>query len=244
MIYCNLKGGLGNMLFQIAATIQFSKKLGVEYSFPNLLTHKRNFDGKSVIPSYGGFFKNLKNDKPKKNANLISFPFHYVEMEVEDESIIDGFFQSEKYFKNAREEILNIFPKYHNFTDRVSVHVRRGDYIGKQKFHNVLPIEYYKKAFTFFKGKKFLFFSDDIEWCKKTFVGQEFEFHKTRGDMADIAIMSSCEHNIVANSSFSWWGAWLNQNDNKKVISPSQWVGPALCHLDTKDIHCEEWIKI
>lgn len=244
MIYCNLKGGLGNMLFQIAATMEFSRKFEVDFSFPNLNTHKRLFDGKKIIKEYHGVFDSLKCIQPKIGTKKINFPFHYVDWHIPKECIIEGFFQSEKYFKNSREKILNVFPQYHKLTNKVSVHVRRGDFLKKQQYHNILTLEYYKKAFSIFSNERFLIFSDDIEWCKKKFIGKEFSFHETQGDMADIAIMSSCKHNIVANSSFSWWGAWLNRSKGKKVICPSQWVGPALKNLNTNDIYCEEWVRI
>lgn len=245
MIYCNLKGGLGNMLFQIAATIEYSRKLNVDFSFPNLSSHKRLFDNKKVIKEYDRIFNNFKDSQPPQGIRKISFPFHYVGWDIPKECIIDGFFQSEKYFKESRSVLMNLFNnKARQQIDKVSVHVRRGDYVKKTKFHNLLTMQYYNKSFSLFPKSKFLFFSDDLEWCKENFIGDRYFFHESEGDLNDLEIMSSCQHNIVANSSFSWWAAWLNRNEDKKVVCPSQWVGPALSHLDTRDIYCENWIKI
>lgn len=250
MIYCNLKGGLGNILFQIATTLEFSKKLNVGCSFPNLQEHLIFLQREGNcnpnlrdITHYKDLFGNFNSTSPPRGTQKITFPFHYVEKQIPRECIIDGFFQSEKYFKNSRQEMLSLF-KERQTINKVSVHVRRGDYIKKQQHHNVLSKNYYLKAFEMFPDQKFLMFSDDIKWCQEIFVNQEIEFFKGSTDIEDLEMMSSCHSNIIANSSFSWWAAWLNRNQHKKVVCPSQWVGPALSHLNTSDIHCGDWIKI
>jgi hypothetical protein len=93
--------------------------------------------------------------------------------------------------------------------------------------------------------KKFYVFSDDIEWCKNFFSDiLDFEFISGNNEIRDLYLMSSCENNIIANSSFSWWGAWLNKNPNKKVIAPSVWFGPAKKNVITEDLYCKNWIKL
>ena len=250
MIFCILKGGLGNMLFQIAATIEFANKLNVDYSFPNLTEHleyakkEQYYNPKlNSVEHYQELFKNFNSVKPSLPIEKINFPFHYIEKEIPKNCIIEGFFQTEKYFKHSREELLSIFPKK-NTINKVSVHVRRGDYLKNQNCHNVLSKEYYLNAFKIFPEHKFLVFSDDIEWCRQNFLGNKFEFKTGKNDLEELCDMYACEHNIIANSSFSWWGAWLNTNKYKKIICPSQWVGPGLSHLNTEDIYCENWIKI
>lgn len=116
----------------------------------------------------------------------------------------------------------------------VSVHIRRGDYINDEKtknFHGICFKEYYEKAMEIIKSKIdlpiFYFFSDDIEWVKKEYGMKENFVFVSNGKLQDyeeLILMSSCTHNIIANSSFSWWGAWLNQNKNKIVIAPKKWV--------------------
>ena len=89
----------------------------------------------------------------------------------------------------------------------------------------------------------FLIFSDDIVWCKNNFVGDKFIFIEGEEDYIDLWLMSLCNHNIIANSSFSWWGAWLNKNNNKTVIAPKNWFGPNK-KLDPTDLYCKDWLVI
>lgn len=250
MIFCNLKGGLGNMLFQIAATFEFARKNNVDCSFPNLNSHlfylekEPNCNRKLInTDHYRQFFKNLKTEPYPNNTPKIKFPFHYKDLDIPNTCIIDGFFQSEKYFVNSRKKILDLFPNRER-VNKVSIHIRRGDYARKHKFHNLLTFDYYQNAMKYFSNEKFIIFSDDLEWCKKNFVGERFSFYKGENDLEDLFVMSSCDHNIIANSSFSWWAAWINMNKNKKVIAPKQWVGPRLSHLDTSDLQCDSWIQL
>ena len=250
MIYCNLKGGLGNMLFQIAATMEFARKHNVDFSFPNLKEHlcyaknETHFNPKlKCVNHYEYLFRNLNTIKPNNRIKKINFPFHHVEWEVPKDCMIEGFFQSEKYFKQSRKQILSLLAKKTDKINKVAVHIRRGDYLKNPNYHAVLNKEYYYKAFELFPDYKFLIFSDDIEWCKKSFTGELFEFYEGKTDLEEILMMSYCEHNIIANSSFSWWGAWINENKDKKVVAPKKWFGP-LARLETKDIYCEDWIKI
>ena len=83
-------------------------------------------------------------------------------------------------------------------------------------------------------------FSDDLDWCKETFLGNRFTFISGNRDYQDLFLMSMCKNNIIANSSFSWWGAWLNTNLNKKVIAPKKWFGPQLS-LSSDDIYPNTW---
>lgn len=247
MIYCVLKGGLGNMLFQIAATINFAKQIGVECSFPNLSDHykllvretKHNPNLKCVN-HYRSFFQNLKNNKPPKGTPYIKFPFEFEKKILPNNCIIEGFFQSEKYFKSVRSEILEMFKTGDRKINKISVHIRRGDYLNNPNYHTVLSLEYYKKAIKMFDEKEFLIFSDDLEWCRENFTGKRFHFMDKGNDLQQMIIMSLCEHNIIANSSFSWWGAWLNKNEHKRVVAPKNWFGP-FAKLETRDIYCDSW---
>jgi hypothetical protein len=130
--------------------------------------------------------------------------------------------------------------------DTCSIHVRRGDYLGLQNHHPIQPIEYYQKAINLIgEDKHFLIFSDDIKWCEENF---SFLNNKTfvsdNLDYEDLYLMSMCNNNILANSTFSWWGAWMNQNENKQVIIPSKWFGISNSHLNTNDLYCDKWIKL
>lgn len=250
MIYCILKGGLGNMLFQISATMEFSRKNDVDFSFPNLEEHLKYLKNETYYNSklkcvvhYEKLFSKLKTSKPPPRVPRVSFPFHYVDWDIPKNCIIEGFFQSEKYFKNSRRQILSLFPKTREI-DKVSIHVRRGDYLKNPKHHNILDLNFYNKAIELFEEDSFLIFSDDIQWCRNNFTGDRFDFYEGENDLQEMLAMSSCKSNIIANSSFSWWGAWLNMREKSKTVCPSRWVGDGFSHLNTEDIYCQNWIII
>lgn len=269
MIYLNLKGGLGNMMFQIATTkaIALSKK--TDYSFPNLKSHinylssemeynpKVNYCSEYLeLP----FLKNVKTEQPMFPLNTVTFPFHYQNVLISTPTVrIDGFFQSEKYFVNYKNEILELFSpdekitnylteKYNELLNQrtTSIHVRRGDYIKNSKHHFVQDINYFNQGIEMLDSKtdKFLVFSDDISWCKENFKDDKFVFIENEKDYYELYLMSMCSNNITSNSSFSWWGAWLNKNENKVIIGPKNWFGVALQSLKTDDIIPSNWIKI
>ena len=119
--------------------------------------------------------------------------------------------------------------------------------------HPPCEVEYYRQAMedisSQYKGTTFLVFSDDKQWCEENLLplankDMFIEFHSNFEDWEEMWFMSLCDHNIIANSSFSWWSSYLNENPHKKVIYPSKWFGPAYAHFDTKDLCPEEWKKI
>ena len=193
---------------------------------------------------------------------------------VYDESIItnsrrfsyyEGYWQSEKYFKVIKEEIRKklIFPeiveeknlqilKNIREENSISIHVRRGDYVGHPQLDGLAPIEYYEKAIEYLKKKienpKFFIFSNDLSWCKENLPLKENEYEVVEGNTGDnsyidMQLMSLCKHNIIPNSSFSWWGAWLNKNPQKIVIAPERWFTKESKFL-YEDIVPKEWIKL
>lgn len=193
---------------------------------------------------------------PKK----FSFEKEYLQI---DNVLLDGYWQSEKYFKDISSIIRNDFifknkldEKNKNMIDKitntnsVSIHIRRGDYLSPQyikKFGQSCPISYYKKAIDYIKKTnnkcKFFVFSDDIEWTRKTLLGDEFTFidwNTKQKSYIDMQLMSNCKHNIIANSSFSWWAAWLNNNSQKIVVAPKIWFRD---NQDYRDVLPEDWIK-
>jgi len=144
------------------------------------------------------------------------------------------------------------------------LHVRRGDpnltdkrgfkwaYVNLQDQHPTQPIEYYQEALTYFPhDMPVLVFSDSIDWCKEQEIFQPDRFmfsepEDTYDDGAlvpyiDLCLMSLCSHAIIANSSMSWWGAWLQSNPHKRVIAPKMWFGSAYQFHDTKDLYCDDW---
>jgi hypothetical protein len=186
---------------------------------------------------------------------------------MEDGTNLYGYLQTEKYFLDARDLILHQFAfKAHirqsaefymenirstnKVSQIVSIHVRRGDYVMFPDHHPTCSKEYYDKAINTIKnmlGKdsdiKFLVFSDDIEWCSGQFVGDEYRVVDMNNPFSEMCLMTMCDHNIIANSSFSWWGAWLGDSSDRIVISPSKWFGH-LIQKNTSDIYLKNWIKI
>lgn len=224
------------------------------------LSNDVGFNIKNTLSVHKNINSYLTNILRNVNINMDSFKllYHYNEpsytyspLPKNDNILFEGYFQSEKYLN--REKILKLYSidndtmnyikkKYSKIiSNSVSIHVRRGDYIYKQDRHPVIDISYYNQAIKYFNYcDNFLIFSDDIEWCKKNFTGNKFIFIEGEADYIDLWLMSLCNHNIIANSSFSWWGAWLNQNPNKKVISPKIWFGPNK-KLDTRDLIPLDW---
>ena len=194
----------------------------------------------------------------KLNLNTWWYNFHPKFLEAEDDSYLIGFFQSYKYFENIKKEIIKDFSPKNDIEWKnkeliekwkwkitCSIHVRRWDY--SWWCHWFCSLEYYKKATSTIKDKfenvTFLVFSNDIEWCKKNFVWDEYIFvdwNTWKESYRDMILMSKCSHNIIANSSFSWWWGFLNQNKNKVVIAPKKWLN--VNFIDTKDLIPNEWL--
>lgn len=154
---------------------------------------------------------------------------------------VKGWFQSERYFKNIRSILIKEFvprekikistelKKAIESAESVSIHIRRGDYV---KINHAINITYYKMAIEYikkaYKYPYFLIFSDDLDWVKKNLqINDKFIYvneNKILKDYEELFIMSKCQSNIISNSTFSWWAAWLNKNDKKIVIAPKQWM--------------------
>lgn len=168
-----------------------------------------------------------------------------------DRAYLEGFWASEKYFKVIapliREQFK--FPKIDNSdylkeitnTNSVAIHIRRGDYL-KQKHRGTCSLDYYRNAVSYLEDRvkepKFFVFSDDIKWAKEKFTDYEVIDRRNRPDYEDMHLMSLCNHNIISNSTFSWWAAWLNTNPDKYVIAPDPWFD----HRDLKIVP-DRWSK-
>ena len=128
------------------------------------------------------------------------------------------------------------------------MHVRRGDFIHKQHFHPLLPLEYYKAGVQETATKNsncILVFSDDIDWCKQVFGGdRRIKYSTNKNPFVDMCAMSMCNNHIIGNSTFSWWGAWLNPNPTKIVVAPKGWFGLGYAHWTIKDLFPDSWIKL
>lgn len=176
-----------------------------------------------------------------------------------DNKYLDGFWQSEKYFEGIKEVVLGAYtfnidcnelkdylPKISS-TNSVSIHVRRGDYVNNSRYEGICTEEYYDNAIEYIKkhvdNPIFFIFSDDIEYVKNKYHGENYvivEGFDNSKSHYDMFLMSKCKHNIIANSSFSWWGAWLNINSSKIVVCPERWSRAK----SYKYTPCDSWIKI
>lgn len=185
---------------------------------------------------------------------------------IRPNTYILGFFQSEKYFKSVEKYIREDFEfadlpdeanlkmiRKINSTPSISLHIRRGDYVQKQRYQDAYAtcsLDYYKRAVEHIAQKvpnpTLFIFSDDIEWVKKNLklpYESVYVSHNTgKKSFEDMRLMSLCSHNVIANSSFSWWGAWLNKNENKIVVAPEKWFNDK--KIVQTDVIPQDWIKI
>lgn len=154
---------------------------------------------------------------------------------------IDYYFQDEKYFKKYRQDILELFGQGIGYTDRVAIHVRRGDYINNPFYVDLMKTDYYLNAMAKFPNEHFILFSDDIKWCKEFFYFVppiKYEFSEAKTQEEDLKLMASCKGIIMANSSFSWWAAYLSKAD--KIVYPNQWYSDGI----QRTVCPKEWICI
>jgi hypothetical protein len=254
MISSRLQGGLGNQLFQISAAYALALRNDDVSGF-NFNTCYTPLQGKpsthytdTILSSVNGIgdygFKHVYHE-PKHS---------YSEIPYNEDLLIEGYFQSERYFSDFKEEIVDLFNISDDYSDIVksvfdfnrpttSVHVRRGDYLINPNIHPTCDLDYYKKAMDMFPDNDFIFISDDIKWVKENFVGENIKYSPFNDEIVDLKLMTMCDNNIIANSTFSWWGAYLNKNKNKIIVAPKNWFGPN-GPSEQFDIVPEEWIKI
>tara|TARA_R110000782_G_scaffold168374_1_gene260445 strand:+ start:2607 stop:3362 length:756 start_codon:yes stop_codon:yes gene_type:complete len=251
MVTTKLTGGLGNYLFQIgvASSLAFKNNDKAIFDFGSSVGQAH----KNINKYSSNILRNIEIGlfTPEYTFNEAG-DFTFCQIPYAKNLVLEGYFQSAKYLD--REHILELYKidddtneyiksgyDLHSLKNSISIHVRRGDYIGRPR-HPVQTMEYYNEAIKHFSNANFIVFSDDIEWCKENFKGDEFTFiHED--DYIELYLMSMCKHNIIANSSFSWWGSYLNQNKDKIVISPDNWFGVD-GRLKTKNIYGEGWVVI
>ncbi len=254
-------GRLGNQMFQFAALKGIARNMGYEYCFPPTKNQDEWVDHQLFNPFKLNNTSQLNVqfidlDRPTISEGSFSFDEKLFN-ECPDWVSVQGFFQSEKYFKHIEDEIKQDF----EFRDEIltpcfemisqldkspiALHIRRTDYITNPN-HTTLGLEYYQKALEQFDSEvPVLVFSDDPKWCneQQLFSSDRFLIAEGNTNYVDLCLMTLCSGHIIANSSFSWWGAWLAKNN--KVIAPSEWfLGSNNEHLDTKDLIPETWMVI
>ncbi len=255
-----LIGQLGNQFFIIAATTSLALSQGATPIFPDFLTPSDPKFG--LEKNYEKIFFDLKATPPSEPVAYyyIEPTFTYSPISYHKNMEMRGWFQSEKYFLPHKKEILDLFApsleimgylrnKYAHIIDHpntVSIHVRsylKEDPMQKVYISYDTDMDYYKRAMERFPDDAlFVLFSPDIEQCKAMFgnLGKNICFIEGEKDYHDLYLMSMCKHNIICNSTFSWWAAYLNLNPNKEVIVPPQWFSADYGH-DTSDLIPREW---
>ena len=248
------------MLFQIAAGASLAHRNNE--SFVACVSETRVPDGTKLIEYIQPFKSNILRKvkiiegAPKDSIEYCQQGFEYSPIPFVENIILSGYFQSEKFFeKDFVKELFAvdnnsksiIEERYGNLFKQeiISIHVRRGDYVNRPLRQPLCEMPYFRKAIKYFgKERQFLVISDDIEWCKKKFKGKNFHFTQNEPPIIDLYIQTFCSHNIISNSSFSWWGAWLNNNHDKIIIAPKKWFGIQMKNYNLKDLIPQDWVRI
>jgi Glycosyl transferase family 11 len=252
-----IKGGLGNQLFQYA----YGRKL--EIIDKKTVIFDTSFFTQNTKDIFRPFLLDKFNINPEAKFSPVK-KNPILELVVKIFQKITGkypYYQSEKYFAEIKNQILTEFTLktplstqaeniYNNIklqSNPVSLHIRRGDYVNN-KHHPLCDLEYYYHAEHYIKSKinnpLFFIFSDDIEWVRQNLKISNCVFVSNPNitEVEELTLMSNCSHNIIANSTFSWWGAYLNQKDGKIVIAPKQWTKNK--SSNELDILPKNWIQI
>lgn len=292
MIISHLIGGLGNQMFQYASgkalAMEKNTNLKLDISdFKNYKLHngfelnsvfESNFEIASVqdvnkllgLQSQSLYKKIIARPHFKflRKSNFIVEPnLNYFEgiKYAKRNSYLQGYWQSEKYFKKYSNEIKSDFKFTSNLNSQnielikkfstvnsVSIHIRRGDYLSNKRayaFHGVCSLKYYTDAINYISNQIsspiFYIFSDDINWAiqnlKIKFPSFYISHNHGHDSFNDMRLISHCKHHIIANSSFSWWGAWLGNNQSKIVIAPKLWFNRS---IQPNDLIPEDWVKL
>ena len=240
---CQFTGRLGNQLFETAAT----KKLALDYGyeFIGMIKEHTTWDAdayiqKTVLRNVN-IIDSVENQQewiiyPKENRNEYQFNKNFVDIpQNANKVILNSYFQKSKYidekiafdlfkpYDSIKEEIKKT---YGDLSDTVAVHIRRGDYVNLN--WTVWTPEKIKQCIKeHFPNDKILIISDDLNWCKERFKEDQYSFADkpcTHPIEMDLYLQTQCRDNIVSNSTFSWWGAYLNENKDKKIIYPNYWI--------------------
>jgi len=256
-VTAELMGQLGNQLFIIAATVSLGLEHGATPTFPDLIETK-NYQ----IPlNYEKLFHSLPVNLPNPVSFIYREPhFPYEPLPYQPNMKLYGYFQSEKYFSKYKQEILALFAppseiisylalRYADILEHtmtISIHMRFYHEDPTGKVHPTCDRNYFEKAMALFPDNAlFVVFSNNMEQCKDLLsnISKNLRFIEGEDHFCDLYLMSLCKHNIIANSSFSWWGAYLNRNPEKQVIAPKLWFHPTY-PANTKDLLPERWIQI
>ena len=268
MITCNVVGGLGNQLFQIFTTISYSIDIKNPFAFSNMrISSRRDLYWENLLLRLKPFIRS--SFPPLVRVSEKEFSYNQIDEKllIDKNVCLYGYFQSYRYFeRNFRSiyRLLDIDGYKHdiimntelNLDSVVSMHFRLGDYKSLSEFHPILTSEYYANALRHIPDdiKTVLYFCEEADhsevMCTINLLMCEFPtytFIKASSELVDwqqLILMSCCRHNIIANSSFSWWGAYLNSNVNKTVCYPAKWFGPGYNQHNTSDLCPNNWTRV
>ena len=258
--YLGKMGQLGNQMFQYAALKGIARNRGLDFTLPNHSEAIQDSLGNTLrIELFEPF--NIKSNNYgllETNEYVQEAHFHFDEdlyNNCPDNCSLFGYFQSPKYFLNIREEFIKDF-KFKKqiiyecksilkqFDNPIALHIRRGDFLINSANHHNLPISYYENGLDCFdEDRQVVIFSDDPEWCfeQKLFSDDRFLVSQSNSSYHDLYLMTQCADFIIANSTYSWWGAWLCMNPFKDVIYPNRWFGPNNANKSTIDLFPRSW---
>ncbi|MBN2374684.1 alpha-1,2-fucosyltransferase [bacterium] len=294
MIIVRLFGGLGNQMFQYALgrRLSYINDCPLKFDTQWYMINQEKTDRRYLLSSfniageiaakeeidaflekwnrfYCIFNKLFKNRGRCSDVHIVKERHYRFDLEIlniKGNVYLDGYWQSERYFDEIRDLILQDFMAKEALTgknshlaenilnsDSISMHIRRGDYISDErsnKYHGVCDLGYYERASSkiaqHVANPVFYVFSDEVPWARDNLsidFPLVFVDHNLPGkESEDIRLMAMCRHNIIANSSFSWWGAWLNRNPEKMVIAPQRWFTDN--KIDTRDLIPNSWIRL
>ena len=259
------KGGLGNQMFQYVF-YQFIKNKTTGNIYGHYDNASLNHNGliidkcfKDILLPKSNFVSNIIVYLYKIKNKIFNFNKPRVDKYLEKSIILDGYWQDIKYFTSQTQNLFEFHVQLNkqntdtlaliDSSNSISVHIRRGDYLKYSSIYgNICTNEYYIKALDIIKKKVsnpvFIFFSDDIEWVKNEFKMDNavyVGFNSLEDSYLDMYLMSCCKHNIISNSTFGWWGAYLNTNVDKIVICPKKWLNVEINNIN---IILDNWIKI
>lgn len=237
----NLMGGLGNQMFQISHALCQSWFHNKDCFFNNFA--HTPMQANQPTKYINNIFRNIKFREIKTQVVKVSeshWNYPNLNFNVNQNIEFNGYFQSSKNFLGFDEKIKDIFEPTEEFINKlklfypkifngnsISIHVRRGDYLTIPEVLPTLDISYFLNCLSKFDDITNVFiFSDDKSWIKNNFIGDNFTIVDGLEDYEEMWTMSLCKNNIISNSTFSWWGSFLNKNPQKKVLSPNKWFGP------------------
>lgn len=249
-----LKGGLGNQLFQISAAFALAKRhdgnFGVNFGLPS-----SRVQGHGPEKYQDNLYSKIPATSEVPEQVYTEQGFSYNPIPFRPRVIIDGYFQSHKYFNDYKEDICNLFTFPDDIKKKVDtaiskidgpvigVHIRRGDYKIYSRVHPPCSVEYYDKAIKEFSNDStFIVCTDDQESFQSEFDTSKFILSNAQSELEDLYLLSQCDGIIICNSTFSWWGAYLGK-DKSKIIAPSTWFGPD-GPQDFSDVYVDTWTKI